>query len=328
MASGGVVVRCPSCSRSWEVPRRADGSLPATARCAIGRGGCGRTGVRVPRAALPASRPGGAAGWDPPSQPRAARDAGQPCPQCGGPVKVEPRGITRWCPACPLMVTPPGVLAPYERGTGAAREARSQRERDDDAKKTVILAGEFLRQVEALAADPQIHPASADLLGWYAEEITKARAARDARRLAELAAEFDQDRRDGSFRRRHWWQGQPAALAAAADPGDDEDGDDDYDDGQGDDGQGVMALAAPPGAAGEQLCAQPRRATWAEALAELGWAVMPAPEWDGCQVASAGGQPCRDPQTPHSIGAGWACSAHYGAVEATLGAINQARGIS
>ena len=45
-------------------------------------------------------------------------------------VYTEPRGTTRACLGCGKRITPPGVLAPYERGAGAARAAKSQRERD------------------------------------------------------------------------------------------------------------------------------------------------------------------------------------------------------
>jgi hypothetical protein len=220
---------------------------------------------------------------------------------------------------------PPGVAAPYQRGTGGNREARSQRERDDDAKKTVIVAGEFLRRVEDLAADPRIHPASGDLLGWYAEEVTKARAARDARRLAELAAEFDDDLHAGHIRRRHWWRGTPAALTA--DDDDEYANDDEYaDDGQDDAGEPAAVLATPASIAAQQPRAQ-QRATWAEALAANGWRLYPVTQWDGCQVVTANGHRCTDQQTPHSTGAGWVCSPHHAALCDTIATINKGRGI-
>ena len=291
VASGPVTVRCPSCSRSWEVQPKPDGRRPKTARCAQYRGGCGRV-VKVPQqaASAPPSVPATAAmavGWDPPSDPREPRRVAEQCPQCrAGEVWASPRGTIRACDSCGT-VPPRGVAAPYERGSGSTREARSQRERDDDAKKTVVLAGEFLRRVDALAADPRIHPASGDLLGWYSEEIADARKARNGQRLAELAAEFDADTAAGHFR-----QGQPAAITTGEDDDDADDfaEDDDFAD---DDGPGTeVVLATPDSIAAQRQRAQPQEMTWAEALAALGWRIMPLPEWDGCQIATLNGARC------------------------------------
>jgi hypothetical protein len=232
-------------------------------------------------------------------------------------VRIEPRGTRRVCGGCRRLVTPPGVLAPYQRGPDAARAARSQRERDDDAKRTAMLAGEFLRRVTALRDDPKIHPRSADLLGWYQEEITDARRASDAGRLAELAAEFEVDQADRAFRRLRWWQGEPAPVAAGHLADDDDEWEDD--DGQGDEAAAPAAIAA--------------RATWAEAFAARGWRLTP---WDGqeaCQVAGDAGR-CRQPAGGHPpvtdglTPDGWTCTGHYEALNATCQAINRDRGFT
>jgi len=338
VASGPVTVRCPSCSRSWEVQPKPDGARPKTARCAAYRGGCGRV-VKVPQQAAtgsPAVKGTGPAPavWDPPSQARRERLVAEQCPQCGaGEIWASPRGTIRVCASCG-PVTPRGVAAPYERGTGSTREARSQRERDDDAKKTVIVAGEFLRRVEALAADPRIHPASGDLLGWYAEEIADARKARSGRRLAELAVEFGADLKDGAIRRRYWWQGQPAAITAEPDDAADDAQDDDYDEDDECPGDAPAALTASAPAV-PAVVAGPQRMTWAEALAALGWRIMPVAEWAGCQIVSQGGNRCGSPeeQAPYRVGppdqrGGWACGTHHFQLTQMIAQTNQARGIT
>ena len=318
-----ATARC-SCGRSWDVAPRADGTFPKTARCAARRGGCGRTGLKVTAAVTVAGA------WDPPSEPRGQRDAAGRCPDCGGPVLAEPRGITLWCPACPVLVTPPGVLAPYERGAGSVREARSQRERDDDAKKAVLLAGEFLRRVRALLDDPKIHPASADLLAWYEEEIAKARTARDGRRLAGLADQFADDQAGRAFRRRHRWQGEPA-IATAGHPDDD-----DEDDQEGEDTAravtaGAVVLALPAAAAQPQP-AQPQEATWGDALAARGWQLAERDDSGACQIIERAGR-CPWPIGGHppvfdGFTSGWTCSDHWNALGSAISAINRNRGIT
>ncbi len=318
-----IAMRCPRCGRSWNLPRRADGTYPQTAVCAKRRGGCGAC-VKVPkraRAAARAARAQAAAGsdgepgaWNPPSGPRRPYPAVEPCPHCGeAKVYAEPRGTVRACLGCGKRVTPPGVLAPYQRGTEVTRAAKSQRERDDDAKKTVLIAGEFLRQVRAMLDDPQIHPASADLLGWYEEEITEARKARDGRRLAELADEFGADQEARAFRRRRWWQGQSAALTAG-DAGEDEDEDEDA----------VTGYAAYAGDRGDQdgenpagIAAQQKKRpmTWTDGIAACGWRLTPT--IGGCQVIDEYGRHCAaetsSPAIPDGRGGdAWLCGRHYG----------------
>jgi hypothetical protein len=190
------------------------------------------------------------------------------------------------------------VLAPYARGREVTRAATSQRERDDDAKRTVLAADKFLRGVRALIADPKMHPDSAAVLRWYEEEITEASRKRDGRRLAELRDEFADDAAGGEFRRVRWWQGTPAALAAAVDPGDGDDAEDYEDDpeewagdgeGQGDEAAAVLAASASIAAAQHAM-------TWAEGLAVCGWRlgeVIGGGHGEICQVIDEHGQRCR-----------------------------------
>lgn len=323
MADRGVTLQCAACGLSWTVFPKPDGTLPGGARCPKARGGCGKL-RKIGRTAVPAAAP--AAGWNPPSAPRPERDAAEPCGKCGSAVKTDRRGITRWCPACNMLITPPGVLAPYERGSDVTRAARSQRERDDDAKKTVLIAGEFLRRVRGMLDDPKIHSASADLLGWYDEEITEARRSRDGRRLAELADEFTADREAGAFRRLHWWQGQPAALEATHE-GDDYEDDDD---GQ-DDEPAAVTLATPASTAAQPQPAQPRKMTWAEALAACGWRIASAT--GTCQVIDEHGRHCEagtgSPPITDQIGRhAWLCQWHYGTLGAAIIETNRSRGVA
>lgn len=324
LAALGVPMECASCGTRWEVLPKGDGTMPRGARCPVDRGGCGKV-RKLPRLPAVPAILAAAGAWNPPSESRVQRRAAEPCPECGGPVVIEPRGITRWCPACPLLITPPGVLAPYERGPGTIRESRSQRERDDDAKKTALLAGEFLRRVRALLADPKIHPASADLLGWYEEEITEARRARNGPRLAELAAEFADDQAAGAFRRLRWWHGQAAPVTAGYDEQDGED--DPIDDG------GEAPAAAPaiaPGAIARQQPARPPRATWADAFGARGWRLAETDGSGACQVAERNGR-CTRPTGGHppvtdGLATGWTCTGHYLALGVAISAINRERG--
>jgi len=277
-----------------------------------------------------------AVAWDPPSESRRERLVAEQCPQCGArEIWASPRGTIRSCPSCKATVIPHGVAAPYERGTGGTREARSQRERDDDAKKTVIVAGEFLRRVEALADDPRIHPSSGDLLGWYAEEIADARKSRNGQRLAELATEFDADLKDRAIRRRYWWQGQPAAITTGHDDEADDFAEaDDYDEDGDYPGDAPASIAAVPAVAVPvpAFVAGPQGMTWTEALAANGLRLMPLPAWDGCQVVNQIGNRCGSHETTNHVGppnqmGGWTCDPHYFLLTQTIAETNRARGI-
>jgi hypothetical protein len=325
-------VRCPSCSRSWKVPRRDDGTVPKTARCAQYRGGCGRT-VKVPRG-VRASGPGAVAlapAWDPPSPPRTNRRTAEDCPGCGTPGLIaSPRGTLRICDQCKTLAMPAAVAAPYERGAGSTREARSQRERDLEALQLASRKGAMRSQLDAIADDDRLTPDSRAVVEWFAEQV---KAATTQARLDDLVTLYAEQK----IRRRGWLSGRPAALTS----GDEDDYDDeDYDDYDGEDDQAdddhpgpgtAVILATPASIAGQQHRAQPKRATWAEALAACGWRIQPVAEWSGCQVTNGAGRMCGDQQTPHSTGAGagggWTCSAHHGALLAALAVINQERGL-
>jgi hypothetical protein len=272
--------------------------------------------------------------WDPPVQARIERLTSDGCPECGAAMIASPQATLRLCNPCGALRPPPGVLAPYARGSEVTRAARSQRERDDDAKRTVLQAGEFLRSVAELLADPKIHAASGDLLRWYQEEVTDARNKRDGRRLAELADEFADDHAAHAFRRAHWWQGEPAALpAAAVDEGDDEDQDydEDYDEDQDYDEVRDLEHAAP---ASRAAPSQPMM--WAEALAVCGWRIAVSSISGGnqmCQVIDEHGQQCRMPAV-HGIQYdalgrhAWLCPGHHDPLGGLIIETNQARGIS
>jgi len=164
--------------------------------------------------------------WEPASERRRPWKVNEPCPGCGGPLYTSGRGTIRVCLACRHRVTPPGVSAPYQRGGQAVRQVKSQRERDLEALELVQQKGVMLHQLDELAADDRLDPGSRPVVEWFAAEV---RAAKAGDRLTELAGLLP----DAGIRRRHWWQGEPAAIEA---PDDDVDqGDDPDDDGDDED---------------------------------------------------------------------------------------------
>lgn len=252
-----VSLTCGSCGMAWDVRPRADGSWPGGARCPRDRGGCG-TYRKIPAARSASTTQvrataAAAAAWEPPSEPRRPRESADPCPRCGGITHASPRGTVRVCLGCRTRVTPPAVLAPYQRdGTTAARAVKSQRERDLEALSLARRKGLMLGQLAALAADERLDPASLPVVEWFREQVKD--AASDGR-LDELAALLP----EAGIRRRHWWHGQPAAITAGYPDEDDED--------QADE------LAAAPLAAPASLAAQPGRAAvdYAAELAAREW---------------------------------------------------------
>jgi hypothetical protein len=259
---------------------------------------------------MPAKRPGhavqlhsadaAAATWDPPSDPRHARQSADPCPSCGGITHASPRSTVRVCPACQTRATPPGVLAPYQRnGHAAARQVKSQRERDLEALGLARRKGVMLGQLAALAADDRLDPASLPVVEWFREQVKD--AASDGR-LDELAALLP----EAAIQRRRWWQGQPAAITAGyADEDDEPDDGEDDDEDQADEHE--APLATPASIAGQQWRSQPAQMTWADALAACGWRL--APTVGGCQVVDLG-RLCAAEIT-NSITGGWVCGDHY-----------------
>jgi hypothetical protein len=324
--NGTVAVRCPGCDTSWEVARRPDGTVPKTARCAQRRGGCGRT-VKVPRR-FPAPAAAVVAAWEPPSEPRQPRPTGEPCPHCGeAKVYAEPRGTVRVCFGCGKRVTPLGVLAPYERGAGVERAAKSQRERDLEALDLAGRKGVMLGQLRDLAATDRLDPASVLKVEWFAEQV---KAAAAGARLDELAALFG----EAGIRPRRWWQGRAAAITAGYDDEDtDEDGyagyADEDDEDQADEHAAVLAM--PESIAAHQHRAQPLRMTWADAIAVCGWRI--APTHGACQVIDEDGHHCAGPTSAPGIpdgrgGHAWLCQPHYGTLGALIIETNRSRGVA
>jgi hypothetical protein len=193
------------------------------------------------------------------------------------------------------VVEPAGVRAPYDRETPAVRQVKSQRERDLDAIALAQDKGVMLSQLDALAADPKLHPASLPVLEWFRAEV---RDAASAARLAELVTLLP----ESGIRRRHWWQGEPEAIEADAwNEDDDEDAGYAYDDeDQADD--------EPPAVAVAPAALMPHQ--WPAGLS------MEAPRRDGrCQVRDARRGRCTRPGT-REVPLAVVCDDHYRILEA------------
>jgi len=284
--------------------------MPIGARCPKDRGGCGKM-RKIPRQfAQDASPPAGT--WGPPSQPRAPHQTEEQCPDCSAPLTASPRGTIRACLKCRKRVIPAGVLAPYRRGQDTTRTVATQRERDLEAIALAKRKGVMLAQLGALADHPRFDPASLPVIDWFRDQVKDARA--DGR-LDELAALLP----EAGIRRRHWWQGRPAAIEPPPydDEGQDYEDDEDADELEADDGAGAAPamLATPASIAAQQHRAQPGPMTWADALAACGWRISPV--IGGCQITDHG-QLCGAGTAHHvatATGAGgWVCSQHYAAL--------------
>jgi hypothetical protein len=297
-----VTVKCAGCGKRWEVPPKPDGSMPQTARCPRAQGGCGKLRKVPARVTAPeraAAAPSPAATWDPQSEPRKHRKCDEPCPHCGAQkVYADQRGIARVCMACGRKVTPPGVLAPYERGAEVTRAAKSQRERDLEALGLAGRKGLMLGELRRLAADDRLDDASVMKVEWFAEQV---KAAASGARLDDLADLFAAER----IKPRGWFQ-RPVAITAGYAEDDDEDDEDQDDE--------PAALATPAAIAAQQHRAQPKRMTWAEAIAACGWRLSAT--IGGCQIVNEQSRLCGQ-ETAHHIGIGWICATHYG----TLGGV-------
>jgi hypothetical protein len=209
-------------------------------------------------------------------------------------------------------------LAPYERGAGAVRTAKSQRERDLEAIAVASRKGVMLAELGQLAADDRLHPQSRTVVEWFAEQV---KAAGADGRLDELAALLPK----AGIKYRRFWQGRPALPSGYAEADEDEDdypGDHDGHDGQDDEAAALPAVPPVAAAAG----GQPRRMTWAMALTALGWRLYPVVDDGGCQVMGPRGR-CGDPETPHHIGGhtgpGWVCSPHHAALCTAISNYNE-----
>ena len=301
MTAAAARLTCPACGTEWEVAARPDGAMPAAARCPKSRGGCGKV-RKVPAAARPAPPAGD---WDPPSDPRTGYwlDTGR-CGDCGGRVRVSPRGTAMWCSGCEDHITPPAVQAPYQRSGGNVRVVRSQAERDREAIELARNKGLMLDQLAALAADDRVAPESGPVIDWF---VTEVKNAASQARLGELVDAL----KTAGIKRRHWWQGRPAALDPPAydnDQDDDEDYEDDEDDEPGPGGAGPM--------------------TWAGAVAACGWSLSPAA--GGCQIIDHG-QVCGAGTAQYIATVagpgGWVCTRHYAALSEAITEQNYRAGL-
>lgn len=311
-----VRVCCPRCARAWEIPARSDATFPATARCAVSRGGCGHT-VKVPRPRSGARLSPGPdiPAWSPPSEPRRPRAADEECARCGAALIASPRGTLRVCTArgrCGGRVAPRGVLAPYARGQAAARQVKSQREIDLEALDLAGRKGIMLGQLSALIESGRLDDPSRMKTEWFCEQV---KAATTGARLDEMAVLWD----DAGIRPRRWWQPRPAAITAGWAEDDDED---DYADDDGQDDEPAAELRAPASIPAQQS----RPTTWDEALNAAGWRLSPAV--GGCQVIDQTGW-CGDPDSPnHVADNAWACHRHYAALTGTIARMNRAKGVA
>lgn len=305
-----ITLRCGSCGMSWDVPPKPDGTMPIGSRCPKDRGGCGKV-RKLPAAARRGSLPGAAGEWDPPSAPRQPCSDAGPCPECGAPLAASPRGTVRVCRACVRIIAPPGVLAPYERGETAARQVRSQRERDLESIGLAGHKGAMLARLRALAGNERLGPAELPKIEWFAEQV---RAAASGSRLAELAALFA----EACIKPRGWWQWRPVLAAVSGDG----DGYADYD-GEDQDGEPAapVVLATPDSIARQQRRAQRRALTWDDAITASGWRLDPA-AGAGCPVVSTRGQVCGS-DTRQRIGNRRVCGRHYEQLAAVIARISR-----
>jgi hypothetical protein len=177
--------------------------------------------------------------WDPPSPPQPDtqwRPTGEACLDCGGELVTRARGTIRLCIPCGRRVVPPRMQAPYERGPGQQRPARTQAEKDTAAIALARRKGVMLEQLEQLDADGRIRAEDRPVLAWFRHEVT---AAGSEARLDQLTDAW----KEHGPRPRRWWHADLPEIASglqddcdgedqvyAADlAGDDEDqGDDDY----------------------------------------------------------------------------------------------------
>lgn len=317
--------KCAHCGKSF-TPRRSDARYCSNiCRWAGNRANRAvRTDtVRItPRTGAPTDMPG-LLTWEPPSDAPGPFPVSETCLSCEQPVWTTGRGTRRACFTCNCGVIPEGVRAPYERGSAAGRQVKSQRERDLEAVALARRKGIMLDQLDQLdqlgqlAGDGRLHPESRPVVEWFADQV---KTANGQARLEELAVLLP----EAGIRRHHWWQSSPATLDAARFGDDHEDQDDEDDWGAGNtEGQGVHDPSLPPNgklSSGISAinpttvddAAEPagRPMTWADALALLGWRLVPLSE--GCEI-SQGGPTCGAAAARH-ISDGWVCYQHYEAL--------------
>jgi hypothetical protein len=129
---------------------------------------------RLSRPVLSAARDGLALAWDPPSEPRTVTGTGERCPGCDRPLMMSPRGTLRGCAACKTAVPPRGVRAPYERGPGQGRQARTRHERDLDGIELARRKAAVHRQLSLMAADDQLDTGSRAAVDYCLGELREA----------------------------------------------------------------------------------------------------------------------------------------------------------
>lgn len=173
-------------------------------------------------------------------------------------------GSRRYCRACPGWVIPKDVQAPYGRGEGQARQAKTQRERDAEERELAVRRGAVKREIARLLEDERLAPESRDILEWYADKVGEAQT------MARLDDLIEQAKGE-NIRREHWWHGRPAAIEAEGYDDDEDQAADDY----------RLAIEAAPAAAIDH----------AAELAARGYSVNPDAEPGQCQLLRYG-QPC------------------------------------
>jgi hypothetical protein len=246
--------------------------------------------------------------WEPPSLPRDPWLVNESCPGCGEPLCTAGRATVRACLTCRCRVIPPGVSAPYQRADVAARQVKSQRERDMEAIALAERKGIMLGQLAEVAGDARLHPASVPIVEWFADQV---RAAKTDDRLTELADLLP----DAGIRRRHWWQGEPAAIETGGydQADDDQDGDYEYDDSPGAHGSNLPTELPPVSAT----------SYYADELAVRGYQLGAGGRQGGCQIIETmpTGQPpgsapvvCGGPGIS-AIPGGRICPPHYEALQ-------------
>lgn len=210
----GNTVRCPSCKTPNYIPKTAPGT-----------------------AAVVPLRPGdGAAVWEPAPVPAVEPDeVDEDCPDCGTPLVWSAGGTLHYCETCEEPVFPAELLPDVDEED--PRRVPTRAERDLAAIALAQRKGVMLAQLDELATDDRLDPASLPIVEWFREEV---KAAGTSGRLDELAALLP----EAGIRRRRWWQGRPAL-----DPADYLDEEDQEDDDEKDDpaaaGYPVRAIAAP-----------------------------------------------------------------------------------
>jgi hypothetical protein len=228
--------------------------------------------------------------WDPPSEPRLARQSADLCPQCHVGTNASPRGTTRTCPECGELVTPPTVLAPYQRNTTVAvRQVKSQRERDLEALNLARHKGIMLRELDTLATDD---PDSLPEIEWFREQV---KAATSAARVDELDALL---RETAVIEATVIYEDQAAAPPPAIPANGAAQ--------QWPDLSWISRLAIAPSKPA-QWTIPGGAAMLDNALVRLGWRIIPAAS--GCQI-SEGAAACRN-LTERGIGNYLVCGDHY-----------------